>query len=159
MTSIIKVDQIQKTDGSSFDFGGGKVLQVVQVTGTNATTTTGTSWVSVAGTCSITPTETTSKVYISHHAGGLTKNSQSIGMRLKRDGTVVYSSDRHSGYHNDPSYYGPCPHTLIYLDSPNTTSQVDYTFEMVQQTTGSLRHNDYSAVPNTWVTVLMEIAG
>lgn len=158
MTSTLKVDQIQKTDGSSFDFGGGKVLQVVQVTGTNATQTTGTSWTSVAGTCSITPSSTTSKILIQHHAGGLGRLNDSIGFRLKRGGSAIIENDRHGGYTNNSNYV-PVHWGLVYLDSPSSTSQVDYTFDIKQSTTGNIRHNDYGSVANTWVTILTEIAG
>ena len=151
-------NKILIADGHTIEGVGGKVLQVVQVTGTNYTQTTGTSWTSVAGTCSITPSETTSKVLIHHYAGGLGRLNDDLGFRLNRGGTTILENDRHAGYNNSSAYIS-ITWNLIYLDSPSSTSQVDYTFDMKQSTTGNLRHNNYASVANTWVTILTEIAG
>jgi len=165
MTSIIKVDQIQNAAGgtpTAADLGlnvSGSVLQVKQVTGTNTAVSTSVNWTSVAATCSITPSSTSSKILIQHRAGGLAETTNSIGFRFKRNGTVVLENDRHVGFHND-STWGTSEFDLIFLDTPSTTSQVDYTFEMNKSNSGgAIRHNDYESVFNTWVTILTEIAG
>lgn len=165
MTSVIKVDQIQNVAGgtpTAADLGlnvSGSVLQVKQVTGTNSVTSTSGDWTSVAGTCSITPSSASSKILIQHRAGGLAETANSIGFRFKRNGTVVLENDRHVGYHNDTTW-GTSEFDLIFLDTPSTTSQVDYTFEMKKSNSGgAIRHNDYDSTINTWVTILTEIAG
>ena len=165
MTSIIKVDQIQTAAGgvpTAADLGlnvGGNVLQVVQVTGTNGTNVSGSSgYVSVAGTCSITPTSATSKVLILHSAGSLILGTQSIRFKMLRNGVIAFENDRHLGYSNTTTWTQGT-WDFKYLDTPASSSQVDYTFQAAQQSTGSWRHNDYDSSPNTWVTILMEIAG
>ena len=63
MTSILKVDTIKKTDNSTFPIG--KVLQVV--TSQNDTSnreTTSTSYVTAGTTATITPSSTSSKIFV-----------------------------------------------------------------------------------------------
>ena len=155
--STLYVDNLQPNLGSRV-MAAGHVVQVVQATGTNATSiATSGVWTPVAGTFSITPTSSSSKIMVEHHAGGLAINSNTVGLRLKRNGIVVLENDRHVGFHN-ASTWGTSAFDLIYLDNPNSTTQVDYTLEVRIGGTGEVRHNDYQTNSNTWVSVLMEIA-
>jgi len=155
--SILYVDNLEPNLGSRV-MAAGHVVQVVQFSGANTTSisTTQNTYVSAAGTCSITPTSSTSKILITHSAGGLAQTTQSTKIRIKRDGTEIWKDDRY-GY-NSGSDWVPNPWKLTYLDSPFATSQVDYTFEIAQGSTGFLRHNDLDTSSNTWITILMEIA-
>ena len=155
--STLYVDNLEPNLGSRV-LAAGHVVQVVQVSGTNQTNTgLQNTYVSVAGTCSITPTTTSSKILISHTAGGLAYGTLSCRLRIKRNGSVILTNDR-MGYNSFTADWTPMPWVYNYLDSPSTTSQVDYTFEIAQASTGLLRHNDYDVDANTWTTMLMEIA-
>lgn len=138
--------------------GLGKIIQVVQVTGTNNTTSSTVAWTEVAGTCSITPTSATSKILVQHNASAMAAGSVAGGgFQIIRSGTPILVNDRHIGY-NLTGNWGGSKFDAIILDSPNTTSQLDYRFYMRPQLADQLRHNDYESNPNTWVTILMEIA-
>ena len=155
--STLYVDNLEPNLGSRV-LAAGHVVQVVQVSGTNqADINVQNTYVQVAGTCSITPTTTSSKILISHTAGGLAYSTQSCKLRIKRNGSVILTNDR-MGYNSFAADWTPMPWVYNYLDSPSTTSQVDYTFEIAQSSTGLLRHNDSDVDANTWTTMLMEIA-
>ena len=155
--STLYVDNLEPNLGSRV-LAAGHVVQVVQVSGTNqADINVQNTYVQVAGTCSITPTTTSSKILISHTAGGLAYSTQSCKLRIKRNGSVILTNDR-MGYSSLTVDWTPMPWVYNYLDSPSTTSQVDYTFEIAQSSTGYIRHNNYDVDANTWTTMLMEIA-
>ena len=77
--STLSVDTIQgKTTAGTVAMPSGSVIQVIQTTGTTQTelTSTGT-WTDVVPTATITPTFSTSKILVSHSAGGLGQSSSS----------------------------------------------------------------------------------
>lgn len=157
MTSILKVDSIQKANGSvptAKDVGlnvTGSVLQVKQETSTSATMAT-TSWTPVTPTITITPSANSSNVLLNFTAAGMTNNSLDAGFRLKRGSTVVWTNDRY-GY-NNASTWESLTYVCNYLDSPNTTSATTYTWEIKEQQ-GDVRLND----TGTAVAIATEIAG
>ena len=125
MTSIIKVNTIQKTDGTAFPVG--KVLQVVSSTGTAGFDTNSTSYVQVTGTghgVAITPSSTSSKIFIAIMCEARSSNSTNNSIN-----TILRNSTDLSGGTRFASIYGSnldaCV-TMTFLDSPNTTSEVTY---------------------------------
>jgi len=133
MTSIIKVDEIQKTDGSSFDFG--KVLQVEQKVMTSTASVSSTSFTEIAGlTTSITPSSATSKILVDVNMNVSAYAHYDI--KLQADGTDILIGDAagsriRSTYHGylDTTYngsYNQIPVSIKFLHSPNTTSAVTY---------------------------------
>lgn len=131
MTSIIKVDQIEKTDGSSFGFG--KVLQVEQTLKTDTQVITSTSFIDVM-TATITPSKTTSKIMVE-----LSVNISGFGhfdLKLQADGADICVGDaagnrvrstnhgyRHSNFNTT---YDQGTVSIKFLHSPSTTSSVTY---------------------------------
>ena len=131
MSSIIKVDQIEKTDGSAFTFG--KVLQVEQTLKTDTQVITSTSFIDVM-TATITPSKTTSKIMVE-----LTANISGWGhydLKLQADGTDICVGDaagnrvqstnhgyRHSNFNTS---YDQSTVSIKFLHSPSTTSLVTY---------------------------------
>lgn len=124
-------------DGSSLTgvSGGGKVLQVVNTIVTaESFSTTSTSDTEITGlNASITPSATTSKIRITVMitAGGNSGNT--LGFGLKRDSTQIGSSSNASGSQRNAMAAGYTPdsgysHTVVYqyLDSPSTTSAIEY---------------------------------
>jgi len=72
--SIIQVDTLQKRDGSTFPLG--KIGQVLQSTTSTNITTTGGAFVSSNLAVTITPTATSSKIYlIANGIGQIDTNS------------------------------------------------------------------------------------
>jgi len=139
MTSIIKVDTIQTAAGgtptaSSLGISGtGKIGQVVQTTTNTKSTSNSNSFVDATNlNASITPTSTSSKIYVAVTCAGCRRtggqNYHTIDIH-RQIGGGGYSSLRrienglgYSGVSETVSYQ--CNGFL--LDSPSTTSQVDY---------------------------------
>ena len=88
--SIIQVDTLQKRDGSTFPVG--KIGQIVSTSKTNSFSTTSTSFTDITGmSVSITPTSTSSKVFITLNAPSILSqaNNQVWLMKLLRDSTAI----------------------------------------------------------------------
>ena len=135
---------------------GGKVLQVVQVTST-AQYNPGTSYgVHTGSTIAITPSSTSNKILIMYQTGGLVEEVQNLGIKIKRDSTVVKHHDRY-GYNEDTTWT-PCPVFVTYLDSPSSTSELSYTLEMYKGQNHGCQYNDTGTVAG-FVGLAMEIAG
>ena len=164
--STLSVDTIQgKTTAGTVAMPSGSVIQVIQTTGTTQTelTSTGT-WTDVVPTATIPPKFSTSKILVSHSAGGMGQSSSSgnsFGLRLLRASTTIASRSRH-GYQSETSYYEPIPWQMEFLDSPSTTSAVTYKFQIYLEKSGNLRHSsqdsDISPITSIATTTLMEIA-
>jgi hypothetical protein len=102
----------------------GNVLQVVQTVKTNIFTTTSTSFVDVTGlSVNITPTSSSSKVlvFLSCVCTGGVTNVVSQYSQLVRDSTAIMSCTIGAPAGDQPGVI-----SLIYLDSPNTTSSTTY---------------------------------
>ena len=176
MASKIKVDQIQTGDGTGtialqnqlsgmtgVSMPTGSVLQVVQATSNAQTELTATAtWTNVNPSATITPTSSSSKIFVLHSAGGMVNCANgSHSIRLLRGSTEICTHAR-QGYTSYATYM-PINWDMKFLDSPNTTSATTYLFEIKLQSTGNLRHNSSSGSGVTNVagssTILMEIAG
>ena len=158
MTAILKVDTIQDTSGNNIinessdtitigasgdtvnlaagatlGAGMGKVLQVVQGSSTTSTSTNTTSYADTSLSVSITPSSTSSKIYIivnqTYH---IFNNSSFAGgsIRLLRDSTTIYGGVVHyesyisaGGVSSIELYNNK---NLNYLDSPSSTSALTY---------------------------------
>ena len=140
----------------------GHVIQTKKATGSQETSVSGTGWVSTYAEVGITPSSTSSKIYLMHTAGGLIQSNthgQSIGLRIKRvisggATSYPYSSDRY--HYADAQDWHGTNWAVVELDSPNTTSLVTYTIQLrKEQSSGYYRHCDTA----TWNFVAMEIAG
>ena len=125
--------QALKTDGSgNLGFANfGKLLQVVSnstQTRTTASSNTGTFYTSSL-TANITPSATSSKIFVLASGNYYTTNTSTAGLSLFRDSTNLGHSTHGLAYvGGDASNYGAF--TLHYLDSPNTTSQITYSFRL-----------------------------
>ena len=116
------------------DTSVGKILQVVSTTKTDtASTTTSGSWVDISGlSVAITPSATSSKIFIILSIGSVSSGGgYSVGFKLLRDSTPVgnaASTAKQSGIGN--AYAGSQDYLQTiatnFLDSPNTTSATTY---------------------------------
>ena len=109
----------------------GKILQVVSVDIVNtAITTSSNSFVSMNRSISITPSATTSKIFILMTGGGTyLPTSQAFGyVTVYRGSTNLGDpSNGLEGFYNTGTSYAIVPHSLSVHDSPNTTSATTYT--------------------------------
>ena len=121
------------TDASgNLSFAGtGKILQVVNVDVANtAITTNSTTFVSMNTSVSITPSATSSKVFILMTGGGTylpTTQSFAYVTVYRGSTNIGDSSTGLEGFYNTGTSYAIVPHSLSVLDSPNTTSATTYT--------------------------------
>lgn len=122
--------------------GGGKVLQVVQSldTGYIAVTTTNT-WSDSNLSATITPTSSTSKilVIISQQITFYNNNNTANGAfaRLQRGSTTIWNTSATSEWVSQQDLAGGGPRnnvSIVYLDSPATTSATTYKPQYKQTT-------------------------
>ena len=166
MTSIIKVDTLQKANGATptaADLGintTGTVLQVVENAFTSNNVTSSTAYVASDITATITPTSSSSKILIVISTGGDTNDAGRIIQYTiyKNNTTNLFAGNTHDyiGYLRNVAGRILSPTTFSYTDSPNTTSSVRYT--LYHRSVGSYQ----TEVPGTLQTqqiTLTEIAG
>ena len=141
MASIIKVDTIQKPDGTaptaadlgvdvtSADMPEGSVIQVVSKVITTSESTTSSSWTNSSLFIDITPKFNNSKILVTGNVVlGREENDQGKYVRLIRDSVSIldggygFAGDGGSGY---SSLQGRSE-GFEKLDSPNTTNVVRY---------------------------------
>ena len=110
--------------------GGGKVLQVVDVSTESQVATSSTSYVAVSGmTLNITPSATSSKILLIHSANVQAGAAFYGYYTIYRDSTDISVSHADRGLGSLYSSQGTqaLPMHFSKLDSPNTTSQITYT--------------------------------
>ena len=152
MPSKIKVDQLETADGTGTialqnqlsgmttaslptvttdKLGTGAVLQVVQHRTSSVSSTTSTSYVSTGFTGTITPSSASSKILITGTA--IVRNGASSGNyqhTIYRGSTnLAPVAARGLAQVTNFGDEGDSVPTLMYLDSPNTTSQITYTWQ------------------------------
>jgi hypothetical protein len=116
----------------------GKVLQVKQSVITSALVQTGgnwSTWVDLSGySFSITPSSSSSRILYQISFGAMTQSTNAIVFRLVRNGTIIGVGDASGSrpqatFRNmregDANHTRTAPH-FTYLDSPGTTSSVEY---------------------------------
>jgi hypothetical protein len=116
--------------------GGGKVLQVVQATYSTSFGTTSTSYQDTGLSGSITPSAATSKIMVI--ATTPMKINGSAGDDLQGSMQLVRTSTSILNYENNFSIYlgaaqWKFPLSMMYLDSPSTTSATTYKTQIKSQ--------------------------
>ena len=133
---------------------GGKLLQVTYATYSTEKTFNSTSYVSLGLVGTITPSSTSSKIYVLISAQGTCDNNDNIGMKIDRNGTSVYATNGYFMSNQSGTARNNFP--LMALDSPNSTSARTYTLYGLSTGGATVQTNEASAP--TSIT-LMEIAG
>ena len=136
MSSILRVDDIQKTSGSSYPMIG-QVVQTLNTSSGNQNTTS-TSAGATAITASITPTSTSSKILVNFQFNFLQNDPQYTSQfYIYRGGSSIYQK---SDYHSSDTDQQRRIMNLMYLDSPASSSSVTYTlYTAVSNASGYLR--------------------
>lgn len=114
----------------------GSVLQVVQTvkTDTFSTTSASPTFADITGlSVSITPSSASNKILILAEVRTSTPTTNGAFIKAVRNSTAIYVGDSGGGsrvsvaaqgYNSDGNSY--CPSTIMYLDSPATTSSTTY---------------------------------
>lgn len=148
---------------SSTVFPTGHVLQLLHTEDTTVTASTSTSYANTGFNLSITPSSTSSKVFMIFDFTAFTySNNQSaeIGAAFKivRDSTDIKAFEDANGYtlkmeRSANNYWEAYRQTLTHLDSPSTTSAVNYKLHHKRLIGGQFQIRGPSKI------TLMEIAG
>jgi hypothetical protein len=155
MTSIIKVDQIQTVAGATpkaADLGintTGTVLQVVNTRFNLSMSTSNTTFTQTGHNVTITPTSTSSRIIIALNGGSwyaLNTRSMLTVFRTVSGGSSVNLGDPTDGVlaikegTTGSSYL---PHSLLVIDSPNTTSATTYDTRLFVETANTTTYYSY----------------
>ena len=138
----------------------GSVLQVQYMYTGAVVTATSQTYIDLGVNVSITPTSTSSKIMAFANVGGCVKTAASgayMALQIVRDSTPIHIFEGQGGYNaaNQTASFGTC--AGIKLDSPNTTSAVNYKIQMKNLGgAGSVVNNNAGALSSI---TLMEIAG
>jgi len=138
-------DQILKFTGSTTiasaaEAAGGKVLQCLSYAQGAATVTSSTSYVNFSSMLvTITPSATNSKILILHSAPATvyTDNNSNLGqVAIFRDSTNITTLGHNSSYaaYSATDYHNGA--SIIYLDSPNSTSALEYRVKVATDNSG-----------------------
>jgi hypothetical protein len=127
-------DTVSLTSGAKTS-GFGKIGQIVSTSKTDTFSTTSTSYTDITGmSVSITPTTTSSKVFIMLNAPSILSaaNNQVWFMQLLRDSTVIGGGEQDNAFRMcySASVYDPAQVSYQFLDSPSTTSSTTYKLQV-----------------------------
>jgi hypothetical protein len=141
VTYLKDTNQVQAYDGSAFA-PIGTILQVVSTTKTDTFSTTSTSFTDVTGlSVSITPSSATSKVLIFAAASiSADLNAMAAHARIVRDSTAIAIGDtagsrtRVTWEVANGSGVNNAAYSMVFLDSPATTSALTYKVDIRSNT-------------------------
>ena len=106
---------------------GGKVLQVVSTADTSFTNTTSTTYVATNITLNITPSSTSSKIFIvSTFTMYQNVSGKSAYVTIYRDSTDLATNNKFINVWDETGRTIGNPASVSYLDSPSSTSQITY---------------------------------
>jgi len=120
--------------------GGGKVLQVVNMSSGSDTTYNSTSWNDTMYTLNITPSSTSSKILVMWDDEVTVQGDTNFGLRLRRSGTTAVIPYASAGNFGSSNQHGG-GYGFHYLDSPSSTSALTYVVQVIRSGSGSLRIN------------------
>ena len=134
----------------------GKVLQLVQGTyDTNSQTINTDTFTQLGPTLSITPSSTSSKIFVQCHGGSMyTASDKNIKWSIYRDSTNLGNTNGFYSHFFNTSY-GMSGVSMSYLDSPSSVSSLTYaTYVRTSSGPATIQSND-----TRMVLTAMEIAG
>ena len=143
--------------------GAGQVLQVKRGVLTSPYNTTG-SYADTGLEVSITPTSSSSTIYIVCHCNVYAAANKGLGVRFARGSTSIYDpSAAHTNgnpylyYHADAGGYSNL--SFDYIDSPATTSAITYKVQARYYNGTTARLNTDDGTDASSSITVMEIAG
>ena len=161
--SLIKTNAIQTVAGKPILNSTGSILQVLNLIKTDQFATTSTVAVDVTGlNLSITPSSTTSKILVTAWVNISMSGAGGDGYaRLMRGITAIGNGNSgFFGQNAGQDYFASHAKPITYLDSPATTSSVNYKIQVWGANTSYVNGRGYNGdfVTSSGIT-LMEISG
>ena len=158
---------LSKTSNTDMDFtwttpsagGGGKVLQVVTANNGTAVINSTTTFADTGLSATITPAASSSKilVFVSHTDSYRTGTDSGLKLRLLRGATEVATNGTTGDEQTSSSGTVIFTTTLMYLDSPSTTSATTYKTQLANFTAAASVRVNFNSTAGTSQIVLMEI--
>ncbi len=109
--------------------GFGKIAQIVQSTTSTGVNTTSSSYQDLLS-LNITPSATSSKIFLMASIPFRKRDSNQAdnagGARITKAGSVLLEWGRYLAWNNNQDAYAQETGSMNYLDSPNTTSQLEF---------------------------------
>jgi hypothetical protein len=139
---------------SAVQASSGRVLQVVYASTGTLTSATTSTYVDTALTASITPSSATSKILITAYCGQAVRsaNDCQLNLQILRGATGIFLASAMNPGTTTALSTNP---TLVYLDSPATTSSTTYKLQIANRdNAGTVSFNSNGTATIT----LMEIA-
>lgn len=165
MSSILKVDQIQLSNGNTptaNDLGlnvTGNVLQVVSARSNANVSTTSTTFSSAGLSVNITPKSATSKILVIVNGGSWYTNSDHAYATILRGSTNLGDTGQYNtGLARKNGNLSYSPHAMSVYDTPNTTNQITYSAHFRSNVTSSATYFSYESYGYVTMTAI-EIAG
>jgi hypothetical protein len=170
-TTVLTLPAVSGTVLTTTSPKAGNVIQVVSASNTARSTASAQTWVS-AVSASITPTSATSRILIIGHIhAGNGSVSNSVGLRIYRDSTVIGSGTGTVESHSGENLQQGSPWMTVtmpanFIDSPATTSSISYSLRAASWQTSLVLNssnddsNNFNSgnVYGTSQIILMEIA-
>jgi hypothetical protein len=141
------------TGFTSSQMPAGCIVQAAQTVQTATFTTTANAWDDITGMdVDITPSDSNNKMIVTYTINCASQTGQRFGVRLYRDSTALaYAAS--AGSRQCATSFGKCTdaaesehHTMTYIDSPATDSQVTYFLKCWAEGSGAFylnrNHND-----------------
>ena len=138
----------------------GKVLQVVTFTSDTEEGTSNTTWTGTSKRLSITPSSTSNKIFIMYTGAASNSNNSNHGeYTLFRETTSTNLGNANDGINQvyDNAGIGYYTISMSYLDSPSTSSSVEYRVYMRPNSSGTTVNLGRGSARS--ILTLMEIAG
>ena len=158
-TTVLDLPAVSGTILTTTSPKAGNVIQVVSSVFTTSATTTNSSFTASGMSASITPTSSSSKVFIVVAIAGSQTTSNGAGIfTIYRGATNIgNASDGFTYIYSNATFGNPLriPTNMAFLDSPSTTSSTTYEVYFKTNTVGTVGINNQST--NSTIT-LMEIA-
>jgi hypothetical protein len=180
---LTRIQSLGITDGTitAADFGagvGGKLLQVVQAIKTDTFSTSTASYTDITGlSVSITPSSTSSKILILAQISYSGEANLYAHGRIVRGSTSIFEGNSDGASRTESTVALSYPSSanatdkssnasIVYLDSPSTTSSTTYKIQVNSASSQSFRINRteldadgaYTSRPTSSI-IVMEIAG
>ena len=176
VTYLEDADELQVYTTAWGAVAGGKILQVVSTTKSDAFTTTSTSFTDITGlSASITPSSASSKIMVFVSMDAASTVGYAGAARLLRGATPISVGDAAGSRTPASMSFNNvggsannrlAPFALNFLDSPSTTSSTTYKMEGFVQSGGTLYVNRGESATDSALVVrlpstitLMEVAG
>jgi hypothetical protein len=140
----------------------GSIMQVIHAeTGAQVTVTSGT-YVDLGLSAAITPSATSSKIYVAFNIGGIFVSATAAGfaiIQLVRGSTVIAKSGYIVGALSSANEWSGASCAGFDLDSPSTTSAVTYKVQGAQVNGATINFQRDGAANIISSMILMEVAG